>query len=149
MTFPPVFAVSGRVLDATGLPAARAWVTVSDGTGTAGRAWTHADGTFTLQAPAGDLTLFVQHGELQSRQPLQLGEGPLTGIEVRMGEPSPNHFLESNLLNARTGGDPCKRPGAHRQRERNSSRSTWRNDSIVTGADSGANVARKVALMRV
>lgn len=36
-----------------------------------------------------------------------------------------------------------------RQREPSSSRSTWRSDSIVTGADSGAIAARKVALMRV
>jgi len=89
LTFPSLWEVSGRIFDAGGLPAARAWVAASDTKGMIARAWTHSDGTFSLRVPAGDLTLSVHHGHLDRRQPLVVGAAPVSGVEVRLGAAEP------------------------------------------------------------
>jgi len=82
--FAPTQEVTGRVLDPDGMPAAHAWLYAFAPGQDSEQAWTHVDGTFTLRAPMGDLTLSVGTQDLRQAQPLHVGDGPVSGVEIRL-----------------------------------------------------------------
>ncbi|HYU34499.1 MAG TPA: carboxypeptidase-like regulatory domain-containing protein [Thermoanaerobaculia bacterium] len=85
LSFAPVQEVSGRVLDPDGLPAAHASVSASHPPEEhLGDTFTHVDGTFSLRVPAGELSLVAEHHGLRRLESLQIGDDPVTGVEIQL-----------------------------------------------------------------
>lgn len=88
--FPPVFEVSGLVLDPDGRPVADATVRLFTGgpAGTGGWAWSRSDGSFRLELEEGAYRGFaLKKGYLSARleDPVRVEGGPVDGLELALG----------------------------------------------------------------
>lgn len=90
LDFPPVFEVSGRVLDPDGQPVADATVRLFTGgrAGTGGWAFTRSNGSFRIEVEEGAYRGFaLKEGYLSARleEPVQVEAGPVEGLELMLG----------------------------------------------------------------
>jgi protocatechuate 3,4-dioxygenase beta subunit len=85
--FPPVFEVSGRVLDPDGQPVADATVRLFTA-GSGGWGFTRSDGSFRIEVEEGAYRGFaLKQGYLSARleEPVQVEGGPVEGLELILG----------------------------------------------------------------
>lgn len=87
LDFPPVFEVSGRVLDPDGRPAADATVRLFT-RGSGGWGYTRPDGSFRIEVEEGAYRGFaLKEGYLSARleEPVQVESGPVEGLDLVLG----------------------------------------------------------------
>jgi protocatechuate 3,4-dioxygenase beta subunit len=91
IALPPVFLVSGRILDELGRPIARAYVSAMTRSFDSVSTDSRADGSFTLHLTEGKLRVYAsrrgsfdvsQQGEVQ----VEVAGQPVTGLEIRLPE---------------------------------------------------------------
>ena len=87
LLFPPLFEVSGRVLDPEGQPVADATVRLFTG-GSGGWGYSRPDGSFRIEVEEGAYRGFaLKQGYLSARleEPVQVEGGPVEGLELVLG----------------------------------------------------------------
>jgi protocatechuate 3,4-dioxygenase beta subunit len=150
LAFEPGQEVSGRVLDPDGRPAAHAALSAGNGNGEDEHTWTHNDGTFSLRVPEGDVTLSIDYRDLRRQQALQIGDGPVTGVEIRLERGA---VLSGHVLGLSPGDLPMitlRGPGSEATlvepdgswSTRSLSPGTWQLEALLF-RDNGAQVIRR------